>query len=292
MHEGNSMNQNEKVKLCKISVASDILGVGQGILRKWSDQGLIKTIRTPGGMRLFDISSIDPSVNISKVKIKEKPKVILYSRVSSSKQKDDLQRQQEYVRKNVPDQHRGSEYGIEEIFDIGSGINFKRPGLLRILGSVKEGNVSAIIVASRDRLARFGCELIEWMCSEFGTKIVVLDTEDTTPESELGKDLMAIVQVYCCRWNGMRRYKSKTKENCEGIQVETQPEQGTKGVPELLGRMLEISLQQDSVDVDKPKEQDSKGQNETSKQIGNVPKKRGRKPKQLLQQQALVVEMP
>ena len=191
-----SVRQHETI-LYKISSASDVLGVSQSILRKWDKQGVIRTIRTPGGMRLFDISSIDTAINLSKIKIKEDPKIILYSRVSSSKQKDDLKRQEEFLTANVPHQYKGSKQ--IEISDIGSGINFKRPGLLRILGSVKEGNVSTIVVASKDRLARFGFELIEWLCTEYGTKIVVLDSQDTTPESELGKDLMAIVQVYCCR---------------------------------------------------------------------------------------------
>jgi predicted site-specific integrase-resolvase len=70
-------------------------------------------------------------------------------------------------------------------------------------------------VASRDRLARFGFELIEWLCKEFGTELLVLDTEDTTPETELGKDLMSIVQVYCCRWNGKRRYTKKENQSIE-----------------------------------------------------------------------------
>ena len=135
-------------------------------------------------MRLFDISSIDPSANIFKVKI-------FYSRVSSAKQREDLERQKEFLKSNLPDQSSGSTK-IEEISDIGSGINFKRPGLLRILGLVKQGTVSKIVVASRDRLARFGFELIEWLCTEFGTEIVVLDSKDSTPESELGNDLIAL----------------------------------------------------------------------------------------------------
>jgi putative resolvase len=229
-------------------------------------------------MRLFDISSIDQSISISKVKIKEDPKIILYSRVSSSKQQDDLKRQQEYLRNNLSDKYPGS--GYVEVSDIGSGINFKRPGLLRVLGSVKKGDVSTLVVASKDRLARFGFELIEWLCTEFGTKIVVLDSEDTTPEAELGKDLMAIVQVYCCRWNGMRRYQAK--KNCEGVQIETETEQGTKGTTELLGRMLEVSLQQDDSDVDESEKQNTQREVKASKQVCDTPKKRVRKPKQLL----------
>lgn len=202
----------------KISDASKILGVQPGVLRTWDNKGAIKTIRTPGGQRLFDITSIDPGVNIYKNKKKEDPIYILYSRVSSAKQRNDLERQQQFLRDN------SNVDKYQEISDIGSGINFKRPGLLQILGLVKEGKVSTIVISSKDRLARFGYELIEWLCKEFNTKILVLNNSDTTPESELGNDLMAIVQVYCCRWNGERRYKTKNKNS----EAETQSNQGTE----------------------------------------------------------------
>lgn len=191
----------------KISDACKILGVKEGILRKWDAQGKIKTLRTPGGIRLFDITSVDPSTNLFAIREKKEPIAIFYSRVSSSKQKDDLERQKQYLKDNYAEQYPR----FEEVADVGSGINFKRPGLLRLLGRVKEGNVSAVVVASKDRLARFGFDLIEWLCKEYGTELVVLEHHDSTPEDELGNDLMSIVQVYCCRWNGRRRYKNKDK---------------------------------------------------------------------------------
>lgn len=200
-------NRGSETLYYKTSDACKILGIKEGILRKWDAEGKIKAIRTPGGIRLFDITSIDPSSNLFAIRQKKEPVAIFYSRVSSIKQKDDLERQKEYIRNSCSEQYER----YQEITDVGSGINYKRPGLLRILGLVKEGNVSHVVVASKDRLARFGFELIEWLCKEFGTKIVVLNTEDTTPEEELGTDLMSIVQVYCCRWNGRRRYKTKDK---------------------------------------------------------------------------------
>ena len=204
------MNRGEETRFYKIADACNILGIKEGILRKWDLEGKIKTIRTPGGIRLFDISSFDPATadNFNSLKAKKEPIVIFYSRVSSNKQKDDLNRQKEYIKDSYTDKYTK----CEEITDIGSGINFKRPGLLRILGLIKQGNISTVVVASKDRLARFGFELIEWLCKEYGTKIVVFDTPDTTEESELGTDLMSIVQVYCCRWNGRRRYKTKNKD--------------------------------------------------------------------------------
>jgi putative resolvase len=203
--------RGDETPLYKISDACKIIGVKENTLRRWGDCGKIKTIRTPGGMRLFDLSTINPNLNTNRKNIN-----ILYARVSSQKQKDDLERQKEYLKSNLPDQYSGLSF--DTITDIGSGLNFKRPGLLQILGLVKEGKVSTVVVASRDRMARFGFELIEWMCSEFGTKLLVLDKDDSTPESELSKDLMAIVQVYCCRWNGKRRY-TKRKNQVQEVEA-------------------------------------------------------------------------
>jgi predicted site-specific integrase-resolvase len=72
-------------------------------------------------------------------------------------------------------------------------------------------------VASKDRMARFGFDLIEWLCHEYGTKILVLDNQNQSPTEELGKDLLSIVQIYCCRWNGKRRYKNNKESEIENL---------------------------------------------------------------------------
>jgi putative resolvase len=234
-------------------------------------------------MHLYDISSLDPSLN-TKTNANDNLVTILYSRVSSHKQKNDLDRQQEYLRSNLPNEHSRSEK--IEISDIGSGINFKRPGLLRILRLVKEGKVSSVVVASRDRMARFGFELIEWMCKEFGTKILVLDNEDTTPESELGKDLMSIVQVYCCRWNGQRRYQNRIKNQSQKTEIETI--QGSESDSEPVGGLLPIHLQQDDWIIDQQIKQDSKIRIQNKGQTCNTKGKTSKHIEQLLQQQTMV----
>ena len=224
----NGMNCHEEERFYKIGSASQILGVSRSILRHWADSGTIRTIRTPGGQRLFDPSSIE-GYRVEQ-EIPQTCQVVLYARVSSQKQQPDLSRQQLFLRDHLPDQHSGCKT-IVEVKDIGSGLNFKRPGLLRVLGLVTEGRVQSIVVASRDRLARFGIELIEWICSQHACKIIVLDTEDNTPEEELGKDLMSIVQIYCCRWNGRRRYKKVTDLPETGnTKVEVEPDEGAEVV--------------------------------------------------------------
>ena len=197
--------QNVGPQFWKVGHAAKSLGLSTCIVRRWADSGAVRSIRTPGGQRLIDPSSIDPSI-VQQVQGPSGRARVFYSRVSSPKQRNDLERQKQYLRDHHPDQHPGPCYDIS---DIGSGLNFKRPGLLRLLGLVKAGSVSEVVVASRDRLARFGFELIEWLCAEFSTKLVILDNSDGAPEEELGKDLMSIIQVYCCRWNGRRRYRGR-----------------------------------------------------------------------------------
>ncbi len=99
------------------------------------------------------------------------------------------------------------------VSDIGSGINFKRKSLRRILEQVFKGNVSEVVVAHRDRLCRFAFELFHWILKTHGVKLVVLDQTLGAPQQELAEDLLAITQVFACRLNGKRKYKIKSPES-------------------------------------------------------------------------------
>lgn len=201
--------------MLRLKDASEALGITPGTLRNWTNQGLIQCSRSKTGQRIFSIDDIESATR----KIhKKRTTVICYSRVSSIKQRDDLKRQTEFLQANIPNEYSESNY--LHIEDVGSGINFKRKGLISLLEQVLSRNVSTVIVASKDRLYRFGFELIEWICEFHGTKILVLNQKDSTPESELGEDLMSIVQVYCCRWNGKRRYNKNNSKSNE-TQIET-----------------------------------------------------------------------
>jgi predicted site-specific integrase-resolvase len=132
--------------------------------------------------------------------------------VSSNGQKEDLKRQVSKMQEEYPN-HR-------IITDIGSGINFKRPGLRTILELTFARQLKEIVVSYRDRLCRFAFELLEWIFLQHGVKLVVLDSNmDSSTNSELADDLLAIVNVFNCRVNGRRKYKtkkeSKDRENKE-----------------------------------------------------------------------------
>jgi len=175
-----------------------ILGVADSTLREWADTGKIKSFRTPGGQRRYEISEMFKAPTAI-----TKPKNgIVYARVSSGKQRDDLDRQIAFLRIKYPDHI--------VITDVASGINWKRKGLKTILELANKGDIYEVVVAARDRLCRFAFELIEHILSINSVRITVLDATEMSPEQELSDDLLSIVQIFCCRRNGKRRYTIKT----------------------------------------------------------------------------------
>lgn len=197
-------------------------GVSSGTLRKWADEGKFDSIRTPGGHRLFRLPESKPTEKTEEGSVSEPPgDVVVYIRVSSNKQKDDLERQRTYMLAQRP--------GSRVVRDVASGINWKRPGMLSILDGAVDGTVREVVVASRDRLSRIGFDILEWMLRRHGCKVTVLQSADQSPEEELSDDLLSIVQVFCCRRNGKRRY------SIEGNKAEkrkTKPDERTETAAE------------------------------------------------------------
>ena len=177
--------------------AVEFLGLHPNTLRKYADECKIKSIKNEAGQRLYDVESYQRSAN--------KVAIICYCRVSSTKQRDDLARQVEFMRQQYPD--------AEIIKDIGSGLNFKRKGLQALLVRLMRGDKLTIIVACKDRLCRFGFELFEFMAEQNGGEVLVLDRVIYCPKTELTADLLAILHVFSCRMHGLRSYSKKIKED-------------------------------------------------------------------------------
>jgi putative resolvase len=190
----------------KISEAKNITGLELSTLRKYADTCKVESYKTPTGQRMFNKQSLQNLSNHNR-SIKDKTKII-YCRVSTKKQSDDLERQIEFMQSKFPCHTL--------ITDIGSGINWKRKGLKTILEQSMLGNVSEVVVAHRDRLSRFAFELIEFVCMQNGTKIVVLDKEEAhSSEQDLAEDIMSIITVFAAREHGQRKYRihSENEEN-------------------------------------------------------------------------------
>ncbi|MBE9230197.1 IS607 family transposase [Cuspidothrix issatschenkoi LEGE 03284] len=189
--------------------AVEFLGLHPNTLRRYADEGKIKSIKNPAGQRLYDVESYIRGDSI-------RTPTICYCRVSSSKQRDDLDKQIAYMQSLYPD--------AEIIKDIGSGLNFKRKGLRSLLDRLLQGNKFILVVACRDRLARFGFELVQYMVEQNGGQIVVLDKTVHCPQSELTQDLLSILNVFSCRIHGLRKYSKKIKEDLSEIESCTEKE--------------------------------------------------------------------
>jgi predicted site-specific integrase-resolvase len=184
------------MKLYTSREAARILDVCPNSLRKWADNGEINCIRTKSGQRRYDVDSyIGKSTSST---------TICYCRVSSHKQRDDLERQVEFLRNQYPT--------AEFVKDIGSGLNFKRKGLKTILERAMSGTHITLVVAHRDRLARFGIDLIRQVIEQNGGKLVVLEETFLSPEQELTNDLLNIVHVFSTRMHGLRNYKKQIRQ--------------------------------------------------------------------------------
>ena len=179
-------------------------GVTIHTLRTWHKTGeLIPSYISKGGTRYYSSEQLNTILGVT-VEAKEK-KVIGYCRVSSNKQKDDLTRQVENMQTYLLAQGKP----FEIIKDIGSGINYKNKGLNKILDMVTSSQVEKIVVLYKDRLVRFGFELIENICNKFNTKIEIIDNTKRSEEQELVEDLIQIVTVFSCRLQGKRANKTK-----------------------------------------------------------------------------------
>lgn len=171
-------------------------------LRNWDLSGKLKPHHTgANGYRYYSHQQLNELLGIADIQ----RKVIGYCRVSSNKQKDDLIRQVENMDKYLSSLN--CEYEI--IQDIGSGINYSKKGLKDLLKRINNKEVSKIVVFYKDRLLRFGFELVEYMANLNGCEIEVLDNTEKTEEQELVEDLIQIVTVFSCKLQGKRANKTR-----------------------------------------------------------------------------------
>jgi len=191
-----------EVKYYSIHEFSKLIGVTPQTLRNWDANSRLKPSHTStNGYRYYSQKQLNEILGIADVT----KKVIGYCRVSSNKQKDDLERQLESMEKYLTS--LGCEYEI--ISDIGSGINYGKKGLRSIVKKINNQEVSKIIIFYKDRLMRFGFELIEYMANINGCEIEVLDSTEKTEQEELVEDLVQIVTVFSCKLQGKRAHKTR-----------------------------------------------------------------------------------
>lgn len=186
-----------------LRTAAKHYNVNKQTIAAWAERGDIEYIELPSGHRRFKIRGDGNVVDAPKGEKKEKLKVC-YCRVSSHGQKEDLERQIEYMRSKYE--------GWLVYSDIGSGLNWKRQSLKTLLRQCLQGDISHVCVAHKDRLARFGYEIIEYIMGQCGVKLLC-DHEDahTSKEQELVDDILSIVTVFSARIHGQRHYQKNQK---------------------------------------------------------------------------------
>lgn len=192
-------------KLVPIHEAAEALGVSAQTLRRWEREGrLLPDERTAGGRRRYDLARLKPEMFRSQAEAARK--TVAYARVSSHDQKDDLERQKQVLELYCARQG----WTFEVIADLGSGMNYHKKGLKRLLDDVVEGRIGRLVITHKDRLLRFGAELVFAICEAKGVEVVILNHgEDTTFEEDLAKDVLEIITVFSARLYGSRSRKNQ-----------------------------------------------------------------------------------
>jgi putative resolvase len=193
-------------RLYTLKEAKRLLGVTTKTIQRWDKEGKIRVVRTVGGRRRIPESEIKRVLGL-----KEERVVVGYARVSSTTQKDDLERQKQLIHSYAKEKGCGE---VQILGDVGSGLNENRKGFLRLLEMVAERKVSQVIIVYEDGLTRFGFKTLRKMFQAFGTEIEVINSEEN-PREELVEDLITVVSHFAGKLYGMRSHKYE--EVVEGV---------------------------------------------------------------------------
>jgi len=187
-----------------IGEAAKALGVSITTLRRWEAAGKVVAEHTAGGHRRYDLAKLRPELFRSTEEAGWT--TVAYARVSSHDQKDDLARQKQVLELYCARQG----WTFEVIADLGSGMNYRKKGLKRLLDAIIDGQIGRQVITHKDRLLRFGAELVFAICEAKNVEVVILNQgEDTTFEEDLAKDVLEIITVFSARLYGSRSRKNQ-----------------------------------------------------------------------------------
>ena len=175
-------------------------------LQAWDRDGSLPALRTTTGRRYWTKAALDSY--LGKTSIETPRAIIAYCRVSSQAQRPDLKNQRAALDEFCAKRALAN---VEHIDEVGGGLNFKRKSFLAIIDRIVAGSVSHLIVAHKDRFARFGMGLVEHLCATHGCELLVLDQQKLSPEREMVEDLMTIVHCFSSRLYGLRNYRKSLK---------------------------------------------------------------------------------
>ncbi|HAS8538285.1 TPA: IS607 family transposase [Vibrio vulnificus] len=187
-------------KYLSIGETAELLGVSVPTVRRWQRSGKLKeSHRTIGNHRRFSIESIRELLGISNER-----KSIGYARVSSHDQKSDLKTQADFL----------LNYGCDDVItDLGSGMNCRKRGLMKLLKLIINGQIGKLILTHHDRLLRFGHELVFKLCQWFNVDVEIINAkQDESFEVELTKDVITLMTVFSARLYGRRSHQNRLKQ--------------------------------------------------------------------------------
>ena len=189
-------------KFITVQAAAKKLGVHPSTLRRWEREGKLIPDRTQGNQRRYDVTKLQP--HLARKSAPKEKLTIAYARVSSHDQKSDLIRQQELLEMYC------ANYGwaFEVISDLGSGMNYSKKGLNQLLTLLLDGGLGRLVITHKDRLLRFGAELIFALCEKQGVEVVIINQgSEPSFEEELAQDVLEIITVFSARLYGSRNRK-------------------------------------------------------------------------------------
>lgn len=194
-------------KRYSIGKVAELTGLSTQTLRRWDNENIFNSDYQSevSGKRYYSQISLNKLLNKTSITKSKNRLIIGYCRVSKHHQKDDLERQIKNMETYL--MSKGKPFKI--LSDIGSGINYNNKNLLKLLEMINNDEVEAIVVLYKDRLVRFGFELIEKIASLHDVKIEIVDNTERTFEEELSMDLIQIITVFSSKINGRRSGKTK-----------------------------------------------------------------------------------
>ena len=189
---------------------AELLGVSVKTLQRWDREGILKANRTPTDRRYY---TYDQYLQFKGINTEnDNRQIVIYARVSTRNQKEDLQNQITFLRQFCNAKGIIVDQCIE---DYGSGLNYNRKKWNQLLDEVMEQKIKTIIVTHKDRFVRFGYDWFEKFCMKFNTTIVVVNNEELSPQEELVQDIVSILHVFSCRLYGLRKYKKQIEGDGE-----------------------------------------------------------------------------
>ena len=209
----------------KLKDFAELLGVSVKTLQRWDRDGILKANRTPTDRRYY---TYDQYLQFKGIQTENDIRdIVIYARVSTKNQKDDLQNQVDFLKQFC------NAKGIivnQCIEDFGSGLNYNRKKWNKLLDDVMGNRIKTIVITNKDRFIRFGYDWFEKFCEKFNTKIIIVNNETLSPNEELVQDIISILHVFSCRLYGLRKYKKQIKEDEEivkELQNGNKPNAGT-----------------------------------------------------------------